>query len=263
MNSLQECPSGWLLVGIVLLSLCLSLLCWTLESTVSRDGLQYLELAQIWHEQGNFQAVLKNWPGFWIPPLPIYLIKLLMDCGLSAEVAGVGLNLFVSGFLPVIVYGIAREITRERKIALCSALLMAVNPSMAALAIEVQRDMIYLGFCGLFLLFLVHGIRRQSWFYWGLAGLFFTCSFLTRYETLEFVPLLAFSFFFLLIAKYVSWKKTVLHIAIFLLTLTATLFLLMYTMGVQEHLFQSYRKYYLQKWQLLERLYLRDRVPPV
>lgn len=33
-------------------------------------------------------------------------------------------------------------------------------------------------------------------------------------------------------------------------------FLLIHTMGVQEHLFGSYQKYYLQKWRLFERVCL-------
>ena len=66
-----------LLTCIPLLSLFLSLFCWNLEPTVSRDGLLYLELVQVWHDHGSFQAVLEYWPRFWIPPFPLYLMKLL------------------------------------------------------------------------------------------------------------------------------------------------------------------------------------------
>ena len=127
---------------------------------------------------------------------------------------------------------------------------------MIELAIEVQRDMIYLFFCGLLIYFLACGIRRQKWFYWVFAGVFFACSFLTRYETLEFVPLIAFYFLFLLIAKYMSWKKLLINASVFLASMAAVFFLLIHTMGVQEHLFGSYQKYYLQKWRLFERVCL-------
>ena len=101
---------------------------------------------------------------------------------------------------------------------------MALNPSMIELAIEAQRDMIYLFFCGLLIYFLACGIRRQKWFYWASAGVFFACSFLTRYETLEFVPLIAFYLLFLLIAKYMPWKKFLLNASVFLAITTASLF---------------------------------------
>ena len=241
--------------GIALLSLLLHLVSWFLEPTVSRDGLLYLELVQVWHDRGSFQAVLEYWPQYWIPPFPLYLMKLLTDCGLPVEAAGVGLNIAMGCCLPLIVYGIAMEVVRERKIALCSALLMALNPSMIELAIEAQRDVIYLFFCGLLIYFLACGIRRQKWFYWASAGVFFACSFLTRYETLEFVPLIAFYLLFLLIAKYMPWKKFLLNTSVFLVITTGVFFLLIYTMGVQEHLFGSYRKYYLQKWRLFEQTY--------
>ena len=251
-----KCSNQKIVFCTAFLSLFLSLFCWNLEPTVSRDGLLYLELVQVWHDHGSFQAVLEYWPRFWIPPFPLYLMKLLTDCGIPAEAAGVGLNIAMGCCLPLIVYGIAMEITGKRNIALCSALLTALNPSMIELAIEVQRDMIYLFFCGLLIYFLACGIHRQKWFYWVFAGVFFACSFLTRYETLEFVPLIAFYFLFLLIAKYMSWKKLLINASVFLASMAAVFFLLIHTMGVQEHLFGSYQKYYLQKWRLFERVCL-------
>ena len=77
-----------LLTCIPLLSLFLSLLSWNLEPTVSRDGLLYLELVQVWYDRGSFQAVLEYWPQYWIPPFPLYLMKLLTDCGLPAGGGG-------------------------------------------------------------------------------------------------------------------------------------------------------------------------------
>ena len=251
----EKYRTAGLLGGIILLSLFLHLISWFLEPAISRDGIFYLELVQVWHEQGDFQGVLTEWPQFWLPPFPLYLMKLLTDCGFSVEAAGVGLNIAMGCCMPLIVYGIAMEITRERKIALCSALLMALNPSMIELAIEVQRDMIYLFFCGLLIYFLACGIRRQKWFYWVFAGVFFACSFLTRYETLEFVPLIAFYFLFLLIAKYMSWKKVLLNGTVFLVSMAAVFFLLIHIMGVQAHLFGSYQNYYWKKWLFLEQVF--------
>ena len=251
----EKYRTAGLLGGIILLSLFLHLISWFLEPTISRDGIFYLELVQVWHEQGDFQGVLTEWPQFWLPPFPLYLMKLLTDCGFSVEAAGVGLNIAMGCCMPLIVYGIAMEIIRERKIALCSALLMALNPSMIELAIEAQRDVVYLFFCGLLIYFLVCGIQRKEWFYWGFAGMFFSCSFLTRYETLEFVPLIFFSFLFLLIAKYMPWKKVLLNGTVFLVSMAAVFFLLIHIMGVQTHLFGSYQNYYWKKWLFLEQVF--------
>ena len=88
-----KCSNQKIVFCTAFLSLFLSLFCWNLEPTVSRDGLLYLELVQVWHDHGSFQAVLEYWPRFWIPPFPLYLMKLLTDCGIPAEAAGVGLNI--------------------------------------------------------------------------------------------------------------------------------------------------------------------------
>ena len=151
-------------VGITALSIIISLLCWCLEPTVSRDGVLYLELIQIWHRNGDFQDILDYWPQYWIPPLPLYLMTFLMHCGLSAEAAGVGLNLLAGSMLPLIVYGIAAEVCEDRRIAFYSALLMAVNPGRIELSIEPQRDMIYLFFCGL-LIDIFYGYENVVGFY--------------------------------------------------------------------------------------------------
>lgn len=240
----------YLLLLFVLLSISLLVIRYLLEPTLSRDSISYLELVQRWNNE-SFDSLQKT----WLPPFPLYLINMLVNCGIPAEIAGVGLNIAMGSCLPLIVYGIAIEITGERKIALCSALLTTLNPSMIELAIEVQRDMIYLFFCGLLIYFLACGIHRQKWFYWSFAGVFFACSLLTRYETLEFVPLIAFYFLFLLIAKYISLPKVLINVSVFFASITSVFFLLIHTMGVQEHLFRSYQKYYLRKWRLLEQVW--------
>ena len=45
-----------LLGGIILLSLFLHLISWFLEPAISRDGIFYLELVQVWHNREIFRA---------------------------------------------------------------------------------------------------------------------------------------------------------------------------------------------------------------
>ena len=248
-----------ILAGITVLSVIISLLCWSLEPTVSRDGILYLDLIQIWYKNGDFQDILDYWPQYWIPPLPLYLMPLLMHCGLSAESAGVGLNLVLGSLIPLIIYGIAIEVCNDRRIAFCAALLMALNPTRIELSIEPQRDMIYLFFCGLLIYFLLCGIRRQKWYFWCMAGLAFGMSFLTRYETLEFVPLFAVAFILMLWYDCKKWKKYLLELSCLLFSVIVALSLSIYIMGVQEHILKSYRKYLRGKWILFEKRVLQDR----
>ena len=52
------------------------------------------------------------------------------------------------------------------------------------------------------------------------------------------------------------WKKALLNASVYLASMAAVFFLLIYTMGVQDHLFGSYQRYYLRKWRLFERVCL-------
>ena len=84
---------------------------------------------------------------------------LVMKCGFSAYLSGVGVNIFLGSLLPGIIYLIANEVCRSRRIALASALLIALNPPMIELAVEPLRDTVYLFFAGLVICLLIFGDR--------------------------------------------------------------------------------------------------------
>ena len=183
----------------MLLSLSIILLCGfllkiaglLLEPTLSRDGALYVQLIQIWSDSNDFNAVLQHWERYWIPPFYLYCAKCLMYFGLTAEQAGIGINLVLGTFAPLIGFGIAFEVTRNRIIALCSALLLAMHPALNELSVQVQRDMIFLFLSGSAVWSICAGIRRKKWYFWVLGGILFSMSFLTRYETAEFLLLTA------------------------------------------------------------------------
>lgn len=247
--------SMYILAGILLFGLLLRILGWFLEPTVSRDGILYLNLIQVWHEGDSFEAVMHYWKQFWIPPFPLYLMKIIMGLGFSAEVAGVGLNVILGSSLPAIMYGIAIMTCNNRWIAIASALLCAVNPSLIDLSIEPQRDTIYLFFCGLLIYALLSGIRCGKWCCWSAAGIFFSVSYLTRYETLEFIPILSMCFVLLMLFQRDAWKKHLLNGGIFVFSALITLLLLVFLMGVEEHLYAIYLKYYQRIWLFITRIY--------
>ena len=240
-------PVWFWLTGILLISFFLKLLCRHLDPTVSRDGCLYIYLSQIWYETGSFQGIIDACEGFSHPPLFLYLIKSLMHTGLSAELAGVWLNLRLGTFTPLLVYGIAYETTQRKNISVCSALLIAVIPSMNALSIEVQRDMIYLFFAGLTLWLLTAGVRRQKWYFWGCAGFFCSCAVLTRFETLEFLVIVPLSLLLLLIGKYCSWKKALCYAGIFFISVSGFTPALSCLMQTQDYLLGNYMRYFQNK----------------
>ena len=222
------------------------------DPTLGRDSVNYIRIIQTWHDTGSIEGVLKAQPNFWFPPLSLFLGKLLVDCGIPAESAAVGMNMVFACFLPLIIFGIANEVTENRKIALCSAVLLAFNPVVIDLAVEAQRDMPYLLFCGLLLFFTSCAIRRNRWYYWLAAGGCFSVSFLIRYETLEMIPVFGVYFLLLLIIRKNDRLKQVLHCGIFSITLCAVLFLLLSVSGTTEYVKKQYQTYYEDKYELLQ-----------
>ena len=244
--------SFWM-TGILIFSFLLKFWSWSMEPTVSRDGCLYIRFVQIWYDTGSFQCVLQDWPHFWLPPLPFFLMKCLMHAGLSAEHAGVLLNMGLGTFTPMIAYGIAIEVTRKKGIALGSALLVAVSPAMNALSIEIQRDMVYLFFAGLTIWFFVSGIRRQTIKYWFFAGLACGCSLLSRFETLEFLVIVPVFFVLMCITKHLSWKKGLTWFGCYIISMVCIIFTLSFVMQTMDYIFPNYEFYYQRKLIKLKR----------
>ena len=243
-SRIRKIPVWIWLTAILLISFLLKLLCWHMDPIVSRDGSLYIYLSQIWYETGSFQGVIDAWNGFWLLPFPLYLIKSIMYTGLSAELAGVWLNLILGTFTPLLVYEIAYETVQRKDTAVCSALLAAVNPSMNALSVEVQRDMIYLFFAGLTLWMLAAGVRRKKWYFWVSAGLACTCAALTRFETVELLVIVPLSLLLLYTGKFCSGKKSICYAGLFFLSFSVFLFMLSSLMQTNDYLFRNYMKYY-------------------
>ncbi len=247
-------PVFWL-SGMVLLMFVCCVSLYFLEPGISRDGCLYLRLIRVWYEGGDFQAVLDHWEEMWIPPFHLYAARLLMYCGCSVEFASVGLNMVFCSFLPVIVYGIAKEICGDIRISLSAALLTALNPSLIDLAIEPQREIFYLFFSGLVIYTVIYGIKHEKWYAFFPAGIFWALSFLTRYESLEMLPLCIFVICVSVCGNWKLWKKNLLYLLIFCVSCGGAFTALIYGMGVQTHLIQSYEKYYEGKFNLLKSHY--------
>ena len=192
---------------------------------LSRDGCYYLMLVQRWLESGNFD-VLMNTPDFWIPPLPLFMMKLLVGCGFSLEFAGVGLNILLGSLLPLVVFLITNELCTNRKIAWGAMLLCGVNPSMITLSIDPLRDMPYLFFAGCFLWQLCVAARRPHWRPWCLSGCFFALALLSRYEAAEMLLLVFAALAAGAAYKTISWRRAAVFGLLYLAAVSATFLIL-------------------------------------
>lgn len=154
--------------------------------TLSRDSIQYVQEAKQWHRDG----ALKVNPESWRPPLFIYLIKNLMRGNISAENAGLAINLVFGVLLIPVIFLLTKLLINNNLVALGAASLAAVHPSLVEFSCEIQRDCLYLFLCGLFCCFLLLGAQKKHWYYWCLGGITLALAAFCRMEALEFFVIL-------------------------------------------------------------------------
>ena len=238
-----------LLVIIFLFSLLLKWFFWKLEPVVSTDGCLYLFLVREWNDAGSYEAMMHSRPDIgWLPPLPLFLIKSLIFSGMSAETAGLCWAFGLGAALSVIAYGIAYEVTQNKKIAVAAALLFALHPSVNEIGTEIQRDIFYLFFAGCSIWFACIAIRRKKWYWWAVAAIPCGASLLCRFETFELLPLVIFILFLLAVMKRISWCKAMASCVAFFVTLVIAVLLLASITGTNDFLKESYCNYFAGKW---------------
>ena len=196
-----------LLVLSVLLAFGMRLLQFHLEPLISRDGTIYIRLAEQWAVSGDYPRHA------YLPLLP-WMMKSLFHMGLSLHAAGIAVNLVFGSLLPLVAWGILRQLTTHKEIALGAAFLMAFHPSAIGLSADVTRDTLYLFAGGSSVLFALYGIRSGKWQGWCFSALFLAFGLFVRYEILELVPLIAAYFLIAPAIRSISLKNALANFAV-------------------------------------------------
>lgn len=209
-----------------------------LEPSLSRDSITYLNLLNRWQESGNYSdAFCGNLNR--LPPLAFFLPRILMALGFSADIAGLSINIVLGTLLVPLIYCLTR-ILSSPAVALTAAALMSCHPVAIDLSIQIQRDIPYLFFCGLFAVFFLKGLQISSYFRWGACGVFFIMAALTRYEALEFAIIVPGILFFKSLYFPSNWRKNLIAATIFAGAAGITLLLLLLLMGVNMAFLSTY-----------------------
>ena len=243
---IKKYSSTLLLFLIFIFSLLLKIFFHSQEPLVSTDGCLYVQLAQAWNESGNYMMAVGGYGE--LPPLPLFLIKSLMVFGLSAQTAGFCWAFTLGAALAVVAYGIAFEVTQNKKIAVASAFLFALHPAVNEIGTEIQRDIFYLFFVGCSIWLACAAVRRKKWYLWSCAAIPCGAAVLCRYETFELFPLVILILFILTVMKRISWRKALANSAAFFLVCSVTVICLSTAMGTNRFLKESGGKYFISQW---------------
>ncbi len=182
-----------ILWGIFLLALSLGILSSCAGTALSRDGALYLHLGEVWYRQGDITAMLEENSQVYIPPLLLWLITVFRTAGLDPICGIVGCNIILMSLLVFVVYYLASVISGNGNIAMVAALLTAIHPNLLELSMEIQREILYLFFSGMFLVLLFWGMETRRKIAWVLAALSLVLAVMSRHEALELIVLLFLS----------------------------------------------------------------------
>lgn len=242
--------------ALFVFSLMLKLLVHLLDPVIGRDAALYCHIAKVWSEGSSFADIPKEYlPDVgWLPPLLFFLMKCGMAAGFSATTVGWCINIVCGTLCTLAGYGIALEATKNKKIALISAAFFAVHPGITGLSVEIQRDAVYLCLIGFVIWFALAGFNRKNIFLWCASGVFCSLSLLTRYETFELLPLVAFFLLAAVCCRKLSWKNAALYAFAFYLFCAGSFYAAVHGMETPQ-IVERYQKYFTGKSNKVQKQY--------
>jgi len=161
-----------------------------MEPVISRDGLHYVELAEaLQAANNNFEVLTAQEGGYAQSPLFVTILSARIS-GMNPHTIALVLNITLGSLFPLIIFLLLRQMRASPDAALAGAFLAALHPTLIDYSIEVQREMGYLFFSGMFFLFLFGELNGKNWKYAAGTAIFAVLAFFFRYEGWE-LPLFA------------------------------------------------------------------------
>ena len=211
---------------------------------ISRDSIQYLNAAARWAEKGSYDL-------FYFPPLPCFIMKLLIQLGFSPDSAGHIYSFTTGLFIPLAAYILILKVTSNRRLARYSAIMLTVHPLLMLFAVEPLRDGLFLLLSLLAMIAAFEGLKTQKVLPWLIGSVFTAAAWCCRFEALELV-LLAFLALSVAVAKkQYTFLKAAGHFMLYTLSVLCLWGLLTAATGGLKSFDYQYRNYILNKWNLL------------
>lgn len=203
------------------------LIAWDWAPLLERDSVAYVNAAAVWAETGKYPV-----PQF--PPLPCYLIRLLIQLGMAPESAA-RLYAFVPGCLvPVAAYLLAVEATGSKRIARYAAIFFIFHPTLLFFSVMPIRDSLYILLAGVALWIGLRAVRSRETGLWiafaGCAALAWCC----RHEGMEFLVLAFLALVIEVLKKRYPLRRAAFHFLLVLLIMPTVWFEIGFLTGGRE-----------------------------
>lgn len=229
--------------ALLLLTGCVHLWAFSWCPYVSRDSVRYLTGAIRWAEQGSYDL-------FHFPPLPCFLMKLLLQMGFSPEAAG-NIYSFLPGlFVPLASYVFALKASGNRRLARYTSVMLIGHPLLLAFSVEPLRESLFILLALLIMICGITGLKEQKLLPWFYCSVFTALAWCCRFEALEFVILAFFVLLLNFLQKRTPFRKAAAHFTVYLVcTILLWGVFTVATGGVKCFNYQ-FENYVLNKWNL-------------
>lgn len=225
----QEISTGLMRMGLVccvLVALGLRLLTLYAEPVISRDGVNYIQLAlniqgQKTDHETAFAPAMATAHYFYATYLSSHLFSL------DPHQLGVSTNIVLGTLLPLLFFGIAHLLWGKNELSLACAALAAVYPDLVAYSIEVQREIPYIFFAGCFFLSGILLFRHKRWYWSAAMGATVALSFVCRYEGAELFLFALIPFCIMLLEKQAQRPRIILYFGTYIIFTVLTLGMLL------------------------------------
>lgn len=174
--------------GILFASLALRWRYLELNPMLYRDSALYCHIATAWSQTGDFELASENFGS--TAPFYIYLLKIGVDCGISAITWGRGLAFFFSGAFVVAFYFLGKQLFPGRRDgALICMFLAGTHPVIGRLSVGLLREGPFLMLAAFAMVAFVRTFKTGSVKAALSCGVLLGAAMLTRHEAVELLLL--------------------------------------------------------------------------
>lgn len=206
-----------------------------------RDSIRYLTGAIRWVEQGSYDLLA-------LPPLPCFLIKLLIQLGFSPDTAG-NIYSFLPGlFVPLAAYVFALRLTGNRRLARYTAIMLIFHPLLVMFAIKPLRESLHILLILLLFISGHAGLKTQKILPWLTCALFTALGWCCRFEAVEFIVLAFIALTVLTIQKRYAFTKAIYHFGVYFFCTFLLWALLTAAFGGKECFKYQVDRYIIKRW---------------
>ena len=180
---------------------------------IANDSILYLKAAKLYYT-GNYHDAFLVCPFSILPLFLSFGYRIIGDWVMAGQL----ISTFCGALTVIPLYLLARRIFDDG-VALCGAIFYIVCPNLVQYSAEVLRDIPFIFFYVSALWLAYTGIKDEKGWYLGLSSVFAFISVLIRREGFLLLIIVILYLMWKVIGGRVSWKKAIILLSSFLLTL--------------------------------------------